>query len=109
MSYKIFKISGAPDEEIEDIRALLEEHSVSYYETPHGEFMSGTAALWVETEEEHIKARGLIDAYEQDRMARIRAEQGMRSRAAVSMGSGTRFLVILGVFLIVYWLFSHYL
>lgn len=109
MSYMIFKISGAPGDEAEDIRILLEKNSVSYYETPHGDFMSDTAALWVETEEEYIKARGLIDPYERERLARIRADRSMKSRSAVSMGSGTRFLVILGIFLIVYWLASLYL
>ena len=108
MSYKIFEISGAPDDEAEDVRMLLEEHSVSYYETPRGDFMSDTAALWVETEKEYVAARSLIDAYQRERIGRVRAARHRGTRSPVQMGSGTRFLVILAVFLIVYGLFSLY-
>ena len=66
MTHKVFEIRGAPDNEVEDIRHLLHENKISYYETPRGNFGKSMAAIWVHDKKSYAKARELIDKYQKD-------------------------------------------
>lgn len=71
---RIFDL-GAPYDEVEEVRRLLTEHGVAYYETPRGtsgylNFDDG--AIWVNDAAQAREARALIDAYEQEREKKAR-------------------------------------
>ena len=58
---KVFEIGGASREEVEGIRSLLKENKITYYETPHSNYGSTTAAIWVHNEPDYKKAREIVD------------------------------------------------
>lgn len=70
---KVFDITGAPNDEVDDIRNLLDRNGVPYYETPRANFGISVAAIWVRNEKEYKKARALIDEYQKDRLIKVRA------------------------------------
>lgn len=70
-SLKVFDISGAPSDEVENIRKILEKNEISYYETPRANFGVSTAAIWVD-KKEYENARKLIDFYQNERIRKTR-------------------------------------
>ncbi|HFD87288.1 MAG TPA: hypothetical protein ENJ35_06405 [Gammaproteobacteria bacterium] len=74
MAKKLIVLRNMPDDEIEDIHALLKENGIDYYETPAGNWGISMPALWVENTAEFDQARSLLDEYENDRQQRVKAE-----------------------------------
>lgn len=74
MSVRIFNLRGVPDDEAEDIRELLTNHSIDYYETPPGNWGISMPSLWLKDDCQLDQARDLIDAYQVQRSAAARAE-----------------------------------
>jgi hypothetical protein len=74
MSVRIFNLRGVPDDEAEDIRELLSNHSIDYYETPAGNWGISMPSLWLQDREQFDQARQLIDSYQAQRSERVRAE-----------------------------------
>ena len=73
MAILLFRLNGVPDDEAADIRALLEQRHIDYYETDAGRWGISVAAIWLRDEDRLIEARRLIDAYEEERAATARA------------------------------------
>ena len=74
MSVLLFRLNGVPDDEAEDIRRLLENNDLHYYETSAGKWGISTAAIWLMDEGQLQKAQTLIGEYEKNRTLRIRKE-----------------------------------
>ena len=76
MSKQIFRLRNVPDDEAEEIRLLLREHGIEFYETPGGNWGISMPALWLNDENEHRaeEAKGLIEQYQEERTVRIRRE-----------------------------------
>lgn len=74
MAELIFKLRGVPDDEAEEVRALLMQHGVPFYETSAGNWGIGSAAIWLEGKDGAEQARQLIAQYQLQRVARARAE-----------------------------------
>jgi hypothetical protein len=77
---KLFSLSNVPDDEAEDVRALLRAGEIDFYETAAGNWGISAPALWLNDERRLAQARALIDAYEQERMLRAREEYAQRQR-----------------------------
>jgi len=77
MPVMLFKLRGVEDDEAEEIRALLAEHDVDYYETTNGRWGLGFAAIWLHDEHVYEHAKALIDEYQRERclLAREAYEQ----------------------------------
>lgn len=75
MPIRLFNLRGVPDDEAEDVRALLERHGVDFYETPPGIWGISSPALWLHDKERLAEARELIAAYERERSANARRER----------------------------------
>ncbi len=73
MAILLFRLNGVPDDEAADIRALLERHAIDFYETDAGRWGISVAAIWLRDEARLNEARGLIDAYEEERTTTARA------------------------------------
>ena len=84
MPHLLFKLNGVPDDEAEEIRAVLDEHHIDYYETNAGRFGISLAAIWLRGDEELERARELINDYQQQRyqQARETYEQQQRDGTA---------------------------
>lgn len=61
-------------DEADEIRALLTEKHVDYYETPEGNWGISMPAIWLRDEDDFERAKGLLDEYHQARSERIRGE-----------------------------------
>ncbi|NWF39369.1 hypothetical protein F3F96_09500 [Mariprofundus sp. NF] len=74
MAVRLFKLRDVPDDEAEDVRLLLSEHDISFYETHAGGFGIGTPAIWLHDDDKQDQARTLIDEYQQRRSVEQQAE-----------------------------------
>ena len=74
MAKLIFKLKSVPFDEAEDIKNLLTENQIEFYETPPGNWEISMHALWLNDEAEYIPAKQLIDDYQLKRSERVRLE-----------------------------------
>jgi hypothetical protein len=74
MAKLLFKLRFVPEDEAEDIRKLLSENKIDYYETSAGIFGISMPALWLSDDSQLTKARKLIDEYQQHRHKNAREE-----------------------------------
>jgi hypothetical protein len=81
MAVLLFKLNGVPEDEADEVRALLTEHGIAFYETSAGRFGISLAAIWLRDDAQLADARRLIDAYQCDRVQRVRGEYEALRRA----------------------------
>jgi len=74
MKALLFKLNGVPDDEASDIRALLEDGDIPFFETSSGNWGVSLAALWLHDNSQLHEARALIDAYQKIRVERAKTE-----------------------------------
>ena len=74
MRVLLFKLNGVPDDEADEVRALLGEHGIDFYETEAGRWRISLAAIWLHDEGRLEEAKGLIEAYQRERYERVRGE-----------------------------------
>lgn len=80
MAKLLFNLRNVPDDEAADVRALLEQHRVDFYETPMGLFGISAGGFWLRDKEAYPAARALIDQYQAQRGERARAAQAQAER-----------------------------
>lgn len=69
MTILIFKLQNVPDDEAADVRELLAENDIYFYETHAGFWRLGVDGLWLPDDTHLERARELIRAYQQERTA----------------------------------------
>lgn len=69
MALLLFSLRGVPEDEACEVRELLTEHHIDFYETSAGNWGISMPALWLRDHSELEKARQLLDAYQQQRYA----------------------------------------
>ena len=69
MAKLLFKMYGVPEDEIEDVRALCEQHELEVYETEMGRWGIGIAAIWLRNNEQYEQAKEVLEEYQQQRFA----------------------------------------
>ena len=74
MAVLIFKLNGVSEDEANDVRQLLGDNGLDYYESSAGHWGVSVAGIWLKDSAQKAQARALIDAYQQQRVERIRAE-----------------------------------
>ena len=67
MSLLLFPLRGVPDDEADEVRELLTEQAIDFYETTAGNWGISMPALWVKNVADVEKARALLSAYQQQR------------------------------------------
>jgi len=67
MAVMLFKLRGAEEDEADEIRALLEEQDIDFYETNNGRWGLGFAAIWLHHNDELNKGKKLIASYQKQR------------------------------------------
>lgn len=79
----LFKLNHVPEDEAEEVRELLVEHRIRFYETSAGRWGISLAAIWVRDEDEDqlARAREVIERYQQARAERVRADYEASRRA----------------------------
>ena len=74
MPVRFFNMRGVPEDEAEEIRALLTSHAIDFYETPAGNWGFSVPAIWLNDEAQQPRARALLDEYQRERVIRVRNE-----------------------------------
>jgi len=74
MPVKIFSLKSVPDDEVEEIRQLLIDNNVDFYETPGGNWGISMPAIWVKEDNQSEKTKLLIAQYQEERLYRVREE-----------------------------------
>jgi hypothetical protein len=74
MSKLLFRMRDVPDDEAEEVRELLGENDIAFFETFGGNWGISVAALWLSNEEQFDTARRLLDDYETGRVQRVKEE-----------------------------------
>jgi len=74
MAAKLFKLRNVPDDEAEDIRQLLHEHEIEFYETAAGGWGISVPAIWLRDESDLDQANALIQVYQKERTEQAQAQ-----------------------------------
>ena len=92
---------GAPADEVEEVRALLQSNGIEFYETHAGFWGVGTEAIWLRDKALLAEARALLADYQSQRAQRARDEyqeartQGGRGLIAALLANPLPALIIL--------------
>ena len=107
MAVLIFKLRYVPDDESQDIRELLSENNIHFYETSAGILGFSMPGLWLKNEDQAAKARQLIEEYQQLRQKKALEEYRLRPRTFMDMfkEAPVRYIsIILAIILICYFM-----
>ena len=63
----LFRLANVPEDEACDVRQLLDDNHIDYYETDAGRWRLGVDALWLKDKSQLQQARDLISQYQQQR------------------------------------------
>ncbi|NOR81825.1 MAG: hypothetical protein GQ529_13500 [Methyloprofundus sp.] len=74
MAILLFSLRQVPDDEAADIREVLEENHIDFYETNAGNWGISMPAIWLRDEQQHEQARQLINEYQELRRITIQEE-----------------------------------
>ena len=74
MSILLFKLSSVPEDEAQDIRDLLIEHEINFYETSAGILGFSMPGIWLKDEAQLAVAKALIDDYQSQRQSRAQED-----------------------------------
>lgn len=78
MAKILFRLRQVPEEEANEVRSLLDQNAVDWYETSAGKFLISFPAIWVRDDAEEPRARQLIENYQQQRLEQMRSEYAER-------------------------------
>lgn len=107
MAKLLLNLRNVPDDEADDVRALLDEHGIAYYETSAGAWRLSLGGIWVREDAAFPEAKRLMGEYHAQRAARVRAEReaALRDGTAATFGSVLReqplrvLLAVIGILL----------
>jgi hypothetical protein len=74
MPVKLFKLRNVPDDEAEDVRHLLTDHDIDFYEAHAGGWGISMPAIWLQDADQLARATALIDEYQKERTAQAKSE-----------------------------------
>lgn len=80
MAKLLFNLRNVPDDEADEVRALLEHHGVDWYETRPGPWGISAGGLWLRDADAYPQARRLLDDYQQQRRDQARATADREGR-----------------------------
>lgn len=67
MSVLLFRLNQVPEDEAQEVRDLLTQYRVDYYETSAGLLGISNAGLWLKDDSDYDRAKALLDDYQQQR------------------------------------------
>ncbi len=73
MAILFFNLRGVPQDEADDVRALLAEHEIDFYETHVGNWGVSMPAIWLHNQDDLEIAQPLFDEYQYQRAIEQRA------------------------------------
>ncbi len=67
MATLLFRLNNVPEDEAEDVRQLLDDKGLPFYETHAGFFGLGVAAIWLINDQQLPLAKAILDEYQAKR------------------------------------------
>lgn len=80
MAKLLMNLRHASEEEAADVRAFLDAGRIDWYETRPGLFGISLGGIWIRQDADFPRARRLMDEYQAERGARVRAERASELR-----------------------------
>jgi len=74
MATLLFRLNNVPLDEADEVRILLEENNIEFYETYAGRWGISMAAIWLEEKDQLEQAKQLIADYQQQRQQTAQRE-----------------------------------
>ncbi len=74
MSKILFRLNGVSDDEANEVRELLINNAIDFYETSAGNWGVSMPAIWLKDDNQFQRARTLLDTYQSERTTRMREE-----------------------------------
>lgn len=74
MAKLVFRLNHVPEIEAAQVRELLDEHEIDYYETESGRWGFSVAGIWIKNNEDFARTRALIDAFQLEYSQKARAQ-----------------------------------
>lgn len=74
MAKLLLNLRYVTDDEAGDVRAMLDEHGIEYYETSPGFWNISLGGIWIREDGDVAEAKRLMAEYQAQRGPRIRAE-----------------------------------
>ena len=90
MAILLMNLRGVPEDEAEQVRALLRERGIEFFETPPSRWLVSAGAIWLSDDEDAERARELLADYQQRRQANARADYQRQRREGTFEGLGSR-------------------
>ncbi len=84
MSKLLMNLRNVPDDEADDVRAMLDAQRIAFYETRPSIWGVSAGGIWVTEDEAFADARRAMDDYQQQRATRARAEYAAARRAGTA-------------------------
>lgn len=75
MAKLLLNLRHVPEDEAAEIRTMLEEHDICYYETEPNRWGISAGAIWIKDDSRHQDAMVLMSAYQGQRSAHARAQR----------------------------------
>jgi len=87
----LINLRGVPEDEADEIRVLLEEHGIAFYETPPSRWGVSAGGIWLRRREDVEPAERLVAEYQLRRAEKARAELVAAEREGRRRTIGTVF------------------
>lgn len=84
MSKLLLNLKNVPDDEADDVRAMLDAKQIDFYETRPSIWGVSAGGIWVTEDAAFAESRRAMDDYQQQRSARVRAEYAAAKRAGTA-------------------------
>jgi len=84
MSKLLLNLRNVPDDEADDVRAMLDTQQIAFYETRPSLWGVSAGGIWITEDAAFADARHAMDVYQQQRSARVRAEYAAARRAGTA-------------------------
>ena len=75
MPHLLFKLNSVPDDEALEVRQVLDEAEILFYETDSGRFGLGFSGIWTKDDSQLEQAKEIINAYQLQRYERVLLER----------------------------------
>ncbi|MEO7051095.1 MAG: DUF6164 family protein [Rhodanobacter sp.] len=84
MSKLLLNLRNVPDDESDDVRAMLDAQGIAFYETRPSIWGVSAGGIWVTEDAAFADARRAMDDYQRQRSASARAEYAAARRAGTA-------------------------
>lgn len=89
MSKLLLNLRNVPDDEADDVRAILEDQKISFYETTPSMWGVSAGGIWVTEDADFADAKHAMADYQQQRGASARDEYAAAKRAGTAETFGS--------------------